>query len=189
MKKFFSFILTAMVMCAAVSMTSCSDDDDPVADKPETAESLKYYDGAVTKDVLTYFNINLVFSNETKTKEVNLTADMCKEDQLHTAGNFLEFIVSDIDGVRGVTSVKALVTPKENIEHMLAESKGDILVGVAGGLFKALYYPAKNEWDLTKPTTREFNVSDAEGMLGIAENGKPGYVNFCELASAALSTK
>lgn len=192
MKKFFYFFATAMVMCAAVSMTSCSKDDDkddPIIEEPEqVVEQVIYYKASVTKDLLTYYDVKLVLSNDEKTKEVTLTTENCKTFLFLNTVELLEYTVKEIDGVRGVYNVKATVTPKDHIERMFAETKNDVCFGADGYLLEAAYLPETDEWGLNAYESQlhcSAYYFDPKGFLDLID-GRPYYDRMAEVMALNL---
>lgn len=197
MKKYFNLVVTALVMCAAFSMTSCSkDDDDIINDKPveepkPVRDELKIYDAIITKDLLTYYDVTLQLSNDEKTKEVTLSTANCEEADLFS-NNALEFAVYDIDGVRGVKSVKATVTPKDHVEHMLAETKTKVSLWAKAWLLDSYYYPTEGKWEVSilpqaLLPNKEPLVLDPSALLSEDFNGEKLYNNLAETFTILLS--
>ena len=190
MKKYLNLFLTAMVMCAAVSMTSCSKDDDPVVnEEPKLVyEDLTIYKTSLTEEVLSYYDIKLQLSNGQKTIETALMANDCEKVDFFVT-KALECYVFEIDGVRGVTSVKATVTPKANIEKMLAETTASqIGLGAESFMISAKYYPSKNAWEYPDMWHCSAYLYDPKELLEVV-NGKPEYQRMAETLTNLLSNK
>lgn len=193
MKKYFNLLLTAMVMCAAVSMTSCSkddDNDDPIVNPDPTPqyEQYQYYKASITAELLTYFDIKLVLSNDEKTKEVTLTTDNCERVKLLLV-DLLEYSLIEIDGVRGVKNVQAFVTPKDNIEKMFAETHApEIYLGATARLLDSYYFPSTGEWIINKELHCNVWKFEPKGFLEELD-GKKQYVHFADLVADCLTDK
>lgn len=197
MKKFFNLLFTATVMCAAVSMTSCSKDDDkddPIVNeetKP-VGEELKIYDAIVTIDLLTYYDVTLQLSNGEKTKEVTLSKENCEVADLYSA-DALEYVLYSIDGVKGIKTVSATVTPKDNIEHMLAETKTKVSFMGIGWMIDATYYPTLDKWEVSElslPSLRpQPLVLEPSGLLDTDEKGNKLYLTMAKTFEDLLKFK
>lgn len=191
MKKFFNLFLTAMVMCAAVSMTSCSkDDDDPVVNEEVAApqfDEVKYYKASLTADMFTYYDIKLELSNGKKKMEVTLTPSNCEKKNV-VLTDIYEYQVMEIDGVLGVENVKATVTPKANANHMFAETKApEIYLSGVGRILTAYYFPASNKLIANTEIHCEIYVWEPKGFLNTDSKGIYQYETYAEMLSEALS--
>lgn len=189
MKKFFNLFLTAIVMCAAVSMTSCSKDDekdDPIVnpDPEPQYEKAMYYSAAVNEELLNYYDVKLTLSNDKKTMDVTLAPGICEKVKT-LIGEVLVYRVLEIDGEREVKKVQATVTPKDHIERMFAENKSpEIYFGAAGGILTGYYLAATDEWYAPTLSCSIWKFS-TKGFLE-ERDGKKEYVNLAETVALCL---
>ena len=191
MKKFLNLFLTLMVMGAAISMTSCSKDDnnDPITneDPVPQIEVFKFYTACVNAELLTYYDVKLTLDNGEKTKEVTLTPDLCKKGSTLLT-QLLTYTATEIDGVRGVNAIKATVTPNENIERMFAENKSpEIYFCADGKICEGYYVIATGSYYTPEPN---FNISGFPTKSFLEEqNGKKNYELFADQIARCLMGK
>lgn len=172
-----------MVMCVAVSMTSCSKEDSK--DEPIiTREPITVYNATLTNELLTYFDFKLELSNESKKMEITLAENNCTA----AAGLLRDWEFIEIDGVPGITSVKAEVTPKADIEKLLAETMGAIMVAAKPTILKAVYNPSTKTYE-TEPARNTVVIIPMEPALWLldAPEGKKTYDYWAEFAAKDLT--
>lgn len=106
-------------VCCTTTLVSCSkdsDDDDPIVNPG--VQKINVFCGLISPSYFDFYDIKLTVKNATKQKELTLKATDCKSA---TSGTHTVYslVIDSVDGVQGVTSITADVTPKANIEDLL----------------------------------------------------------------------
>lgn len=191
MKKFFNLFITAMVMCAAVSMTSCSKDDseDPIINPGANQnEDVNCFVMELSPAIFDYYDIQLTISNKSKQEVITLK----KSDGVKYTDDkdyeMLSIIIDKVDGVAGVKETKATVTPKANIEELLKALDPDqktIYISYASDIVKKETTGHRIELGSNSHTSRSL-YSPTDMMA--EKNGSPLYKTLARTLQVVLSS-
>lgn len=176
-KNLYTLLFMAVALFSAVSLASCSSDDDTTGggDKP-VVEKINVYAGYISSDVFDLCDISLTLHSGTKSKTVKLDKASGKlMDVVYMDDPFLgkasypayRFLFDNVDGNKGVDKVEASAVLKSGaaamIENMSPEAKVVYLAG--GTLIKAEFQPT-GSYSFEGAVTTGVKDFKREGLLG-----------------------
>ena len=156
MKQIFNVFLTAIAVCFAVNLTSCSSDDD---DSKSTVEKIKVYTACVSESVLDLYNVKLVLHSGDNVKEVNLSKSngVTKDLDGHT---LYSYQYDTVDGNHGIDSVAVTITNFDKVEGLISAIAPDKeLVFVVGRDLTEQTYSPTGHYDTFMHIERSLSAS------------------------------
>lgn len=155
-KNLYTLLFMAVALFSAVSLASCSSDDDTTGggDKP-VVDKINVYAGYISSDVFDLCDISLTLHSGTKSKTVKLDKASGKlmdvvymDDPLLGKGTYpaYRFLFDNVDGNKGIDKVEAKAVLKSGaaamIENMSPEAK--VVYLTASAFVEAEFQPTGN---------------------------------------------